>query len=239
MERTQTVDMIDIDQYPVHDPGLAAYAAMLDAGAAEWDAQGFVVLEGFVRARALPGLAAQCDRLAPLGDRVQHSDGGGRSSALVVGYDVFPLASPLRQLYEWDGVLHLVAGIVGEPVLFRSADPLGALELIVMTAGDELGWTTEPSDVVVTVVIRAADSGGARELRPEAGPRGATVAPHVPAGSLMIARGRSGSSRVTPVTGPGARHELRMALASAPGATFGDGAALVRHGRLAGPGRRG
>lgn len=236
-------DLVATDRYPLHDPGLAAYAELLERTSGEFRGAGFTVLPDFVRPEAVAGLAAQCDRLAPLGHRVEQSDGGARRSSLVVAYDLFPLMSPLRRLYEWDGLLRFVAGVTGESSLFRSADPLGALELLVMSAGEQVEWHEEPAEIVVSLVLQSADIGGALELGTAARASGAGSGPgsHVPtvsAGSLLIARGGA-EARVWRVGGNRVRHELRMAFATAPGTTFGDRAAMARYGRLPGPGRRG
>ena len=52
-----------------------------------------------------------------------------------VGYDVIPRPSPLRQLYEWDALLGLIAAVLDRGPLYRYADPFGALNLAVMAAG--------------------------------------------------------------------------------------------------------
>lgn len=230
------MDLVDLDRYPLHDPGLAAYAALLEPASRSWKRGGSCLLPGFLRRERLDELAAQCDRLASLGHRRPPSRGRAQGG-VVVGYDLFPLTSPLRALYEWDGLSRLVAGITGQPSVFRSADPLGALELSVMTAGDEQDWEPERAEVLAVLMIRPAERGGTGEWQLPGG--SAPVEQALEPGSLFLVPGPGTRSRVGRVAGSAARHELRLAFATTPGTTFGDLVALERHGRLAGPGRRG
>lgn len=253
--------LVDTDRYPLDDAGLA------DRLRAAFEADGVVVLPGFVRARWLPGLVAECDALAPLGHRsnVQGTpylalpdesfpDGHPRrvlvDNALeAVAYDRFPDDSLLRRLYEWDALMVFVAAVLGVPVLHRYADPLGALNLAVMRAGDELGWHFDQTDFVVSVALQASEEGGAFEnakqlrsptdecygavaavLAGEASERVRTE-PMVP-GTLMLFNGRWSMHRVTPIGGEVPRYVALLAYDREPGTDSTDLLKLVRYGRL-------
>ncbi len=77
-----------------------------------------------------------------------------------VAYDQFPPDSAIRDLYEWPPLRAFVAAVLGLDRLFPYADPLGALNLAVMTAGDELAWHFDQTDFVVALALAAADRGG-------------------------------------------------------------------------------
>ena len=50
--------------------------------------------------------------------------------------------------------------MLGKPVLYRSADPLDALEIAVFTHGGELGWHFDNSEFSVTVMYAESEAGG-------------------------------------------------------------------------------
>ena len=78
----------------------------------------------------------------------------GPYSTGAVAYDLFPASSPLRRLYEWDALKDFVEAVLDVGSLYRYADPCGALNLAVMTEGDELQWHYDMTDFVVSLAIR-------------------------------------------------------------------------------------
>ncbi|MFN8019535.1 MAG: hypothetical protein U0P45_15645 [Acidimicrobiales bacterium] len=89
-----------------------------------------------------------------------------RYASGVVAYDQFAASSPIRALYEWDPFLDFLSAVMGRQV-FRYADPLGALNLAVMTAGDELQWHYDQTDFVVSLALQASDQGGTFDVVPK------------------------------------------------------------------------
>jgi hypothetical protein len=63
-----------------------------------------------------------------------------RSAKKAIAYDQIPAGAPIRRLYESDDLTGFIAAVLGKPVLYRSADPLDALEIAIFDDGDELGW---------------------------------------------------------------------------------------------------
>ena len=53
-----------------------------------------------------------------------------------------------------------IAAVLGKPVLYRSGDPLDALEIAIFGDGDELGWHFDNSEFSVTVMYQQAEAGG-------------------------------------------------------------------------------
>lgn len=174
--------LVDLDRYPVLDPG-GAGAAVVARHARELRDDGVSVLPGFLRPEALPGLVAECDRLAE-GSYRQDVQGTpylelpdaqawpaghprltwARSCVHTVAYDRFPASSSgLRALFEWDPLLDFVGRILDRRPLYRYADPLGAMNLAVMRVGDELGWHFDQTDFVVSIALQSAEGGGAFE----------------------------------------------------------------------------
>jgi hypothetical protein len=266
--------LVDLDRYPVDDP--TAAAPVVARHAAELRDTGVSILPGFLRADALPGLVRECDELATA---AYHQDVQGtpylelpdpadwperhprvtwdRSSVHTVAYDRFdPATSGLRALFEWDALLDFIGAILGRAPLFRYADPLGAMNLAVMTEGDQLGWHFDQTDFVVSLAIQSSDAGGEFEnvqrlrwdhaggggvverydevaavLHGDAGDRVTTV-PMTP-GTLMLFEGRWSLHRVTSVIGPTPRHVALFGYDTKPGTMSSELLKLVRYGRVA------
>ena len=65
----------------------------------------------------------------------------------------------LRRLYESDDLTAFIAAVLRKRVLYRSADPLDALEIAIFGDGDELGWHFDNSEFSVTVMYQQAEAG--------------------------------------------------------------------------------
>jgi hypothetical protein len=68
------------------------------------------------------------------------------SAKKAIAYDQIPAHAPVRRLYESDDLTGFIAAVLGLPALYRSADPLDALEIAVFGDGDELGWHFDNSE---------------------------------------------------------------------------------------------
>jgi hypothetical protein len=89
-----------------------------------------------------------------------------RSAKHGIAYDQIPERAPLRRLYESDDLMRFIAEVLGKPVLFRSADPLDALQITQFRPGEELGWHFDRSEFSVTVMYQRAEEGGDFEYVP-------------------------------------------------------------------------
>ncbi len=74
--------------------------------------------------------------------------------------------SPLRALYEWDGLVSFLRDVLELASLYRDADPDGACSVMFYDEGDELGWHFDNSEFSVTLMLQASDAGGAYEFVP-------------------------------------------------------------------------
>jgi hypothetical protein len=177
-------DLIDLDRYPLLDPGGAVLGGVVAAAREQMGGLGLAELGGFVRGDALGLLVADAESLAPMAWR----SGGlgtaylaapdadlpeahplrwaGPYSVGAVGYDLFPPGSPLRALYEWDPLMRFIEAILGRGELYRYADPCGALNLAVMGDGDELQWHFDMTDFVASLALRDAEAGGDFDVAP-------------------------------------------------------------------------
>ena len=236
-------EVVDLERYPLDDPRRAP--ALVADCARRFTRDGVCLLPGFLRAPALA--RATEETRAHLGDaffcRNTHNaylaadpDPGFpehhprnrrlRTEVGSIPNDRLPRAGVLSRLYAWDPLTRFIAGVIGEPVLHRSADPLGALSVNVYEAGGAHAWHFDEARFSVTLMLSTAESGGRFEYVAGArdeGDRGyARVArildgevapvrmPFEP-GTLSIFGGRRTLHRVTRVGGR--RHRLVAVLA--------------------------
>ena len=155
------------------------------------------------------------------------------SAKKAIAYDQIPAGAPIRRLYESDDLTRFIAAVLGKPVLYRSADPLDALEIAIFDDGDELGWHFDNSEFSVTVMYQQPEACGAFDycpgLRPATtrttrasrtilrGPPGGVIRLLTSPGTLAVFRGQHALHRVTPVSGPRPRINSVLTYGEHPG----------------------
>lgn len=247
----QPSEIVDLRRYPIQDLEGPEARALVEACRAQLSARGLCLLPDFVRPEALAAMSDEARGLCRDAHVTEHwrasphGDGGPeagtipratRASLGAVAYDRVPADSPLRALYEWDGLTGLVAAVLEGPPLHRTADPLVSCMLTVCRRGDELGWHYDPNDGVVSLLLQEADEGGAFEFAP--GTRGpglaaeaveraviegraeGLVTPRLAPGTLSLFNGHRALHRVAPVTGAGERIIALFNYAPAPDYVF-------------------
>ena len=95
-----------------------------------------------------------------------------RSGKEGTALDDIPAESPVRALYESDEMLAFIGAALEIDPIFRSDDPLGALNYMYYAPGDELGWHFDGADFVVTLLLQAPEAGGTFEFAPMLRTRG-------------------------------------------------------------------
>ncbi len=240
--------------------------SFVDTGRKQMHETGACEIPGFVRTEALPAFIDDARRLAPRA----HPSGGlgtvylgfpdesfpldhprqwlGNYRVGAVAYDLFPADSPIRQLYEWDELLQFVAAILDRDVIYPYADPLGALNLAVMTDGDELQWHFDQTDFVVSLALQDGDEGGDFEVAPMirsadderyddvarvlAGDRSEVVTLPMTPGTLLVFAGRHSLHRVSPIRGATPRLVGLFGYDTKPGTMSSELLKEVRYGRV-------
>ena len=241
--------------------------ALAERSLRQMQAEGVCVLPQFLTSDSVAAMVAECDQLAPLAHRsaprrnpyltkASRDDSTTSATVLydsleVLAYDQFPHSSPLRRLYESDELLHFIRRCLGLEVLYRYADPFGALNVSIMRGGDVLDWHFDMTDFVVSIALQEAESGGEFEHSPGiredgeqaiagllAGDRTRVrVAPMTP-GTLMLFNGRRSMHRVSPIRGSTPRSVALLAYDTKPGTDSTDELKLSRYGRLPAVDRR-
>jgi predicted 2-oxoglutarate/Fe(II)-dependent dioxygenase YbiX len=176
-------DFIDLDRYPIDQPGHGRDAVIAEARAAI-DTVGCAVLRGFVRAERLAAIVAECDRTAQHGhcnfsrtnpyftaDRddlpASHPQRRfyDRSNAFVPA-DHFGESSVLRAIYEWPAFAPFIQAALGEAQFHRYADPLADVIVNLAEEGAGFPWHFDTNNYTVTLAIQNASHGGEFEYSP-------------------------------------------------------------------------
>lgn len=243
-------EIVDLARYPVDDLESAAAREVIAAGRAQLAQNGLCLFPDFIAPCALARMCEEARSFYPTAyyeEQADTHDGSGRlegfamprksrSAASAVAYDRIPASSPLRRLYEWDGLVGLVRALLGVDRLYRTADPLISCLLMYYSDRDELGWHFDPNDGVVTLLLQAPDEGGQFEFVPGIrrdneesraaiarvmdGAREGVLTPPLLPGTLSIFRGTNSLHRVTPVKGSRPRAILTLSFDPEPGVTF-------------------
>jgi len=236
-------------------------------GRAQMAATGACEIPAFVRPEALPAFIDDARPIEPFA----HRSGGlgtvylgfpdesfplehpqqwlGPYDVGAVAYDLFPPESAIRRLYEWPELTRFVAAILGLDEVYPYADPLGALNLAVMTDGDQLQWHFDQTDFVVSLAIQDAEVGGDFEVVPQirtgedehyddvarilAGARERVVTLPMTPGTLLVFAGRHSLHRVSPIAGPTPRLVGLFGYDTKPGTMSSALLKEVRYGRSA------
>jgi len=259
--------VVDLRRYPINEPDSQQYRTLVQACRDQLRDRGVAQLDGFLTPAAVSQMIAEADRLAGQAwasgqthtvyfEPPDDSAGADHPRALLqhsakraIAYDLIPDAAPIRRLYESGDLTGFIAAILAKRVLYRSADPLDALEIAVFGDGDELGWHFDNSEFSVTVMYAESEAGGHFDyypgLRAEhdenypgvrkillGDPDGVVRLPSSP-GTLAVFRGRHALHRVTPVSGPRPRINSVLSYGEDPGMKLNQLTQQLFYGRTA------
>jgi len=247
----QYAEIVDLGRYPISEPASQEYRSLVQACRDQLRDHGVAQLPGFLTPAAVSEMLAQAGRLVPKAwasdqthtvyfeppddsagadhprSRLQHS------AKKAISYDLIPVDAPIRRLYESVDLTGFIAAVLGKETLYRSADPLDALEIAIFGDGDELGWHFDNSEFSVTVMYAEAEAGGHFDYYPwlredhdenyrgvqqvlQGSPDGVVRLPASP-GTLAVFRGQHALHRVTPVSGPRPRINSVLTYGEHPG----------------------
>jgi 2OG-Fe(II) oxygenase superfamily len=245
--RLDIAEIIDFDRYPMGEPGRSG-SQVVERCRADLRAYGASQLDGFMRPGAVRAVLEEAERLSGQAFRtdathnvyftesvagIPDQDPRGvsvHSAKLALGFQYCGARSPLRMLYEWDGLVTFLKAVLELPDLYRDADPVGACSVMFYGEGDELGWHFDNSEFAVTLMLQESLGGGEFEYVPAIrtaddehfaavrevleGARDPVRSLHAAPGTLTLFRGRHSLHRVTPVHGPARRVNAVLAYAS-------------------------
>jgi hypothetical protein len=260
-------DVVDLGRYPIDAPASPGYRALVQACRDQLRDTGAAQLPGFLTQAAVSEMLGLAGRLAGAAwasnqthtAYFQPPDASAgpdhpravllRSAKKAVAYDQIPAEAPIGRLYESDDLTRFIAAVLDKPVLYRSADPLDALEIAIFGAGDELGWHFDNSEFSVTVMYQQAEDGGHFDYRPwlrtgheenyadvqeilRGSSDGVIRLPAGP-GTLAVFRGQHALHRVTPVSGPRPRINSVLTYGEHPGMKLNELTQRLFYGRTA------
>lgn len=259
--------LVDLDAYPLLDLDSAAARELIERQARSIRETGAAELSGFLRADGLARCREDAEALAPKAHWSRGKSGPYLEipepiwpeghprlhlepfSVGAIAYDLFPEHSPLRQLYEWDPLMHLIGAILGRAPLYRYADPLGALNVAVMKEGDSLEWHFDQTDFVVSLALQDSSEGGDFEVAPRirsaederydavgrvlGGDHQGVVRLPLTPGTLLVFSGRNSLHRVTEIRGSTPRLIALLSYDEKPGTRSSELLQKVRYGRAA------
>jgi hypothetical protein len=175
-------DIIDLDRYPIHQPGSDAFDALVATCRADLVRDGMINLEGFLNPAALSTTLSQ------LGPRFQtDAHTHARKHNIYFRKDV-PGLSPdhpalalqdtvnhtlcadqidgaLHSLYTWPAFAAFLAATMDKPALFMMDDPLASMNAMAYRNGEGLNWHFDRSEFTTTLLLQAPESGGVFEYR--------------------------------------------------------------------------
>lgn len=259
------LDLVDLERFPLREPNSARWLQVVAQARLDITAIGAAEISDFLTPDGVAAMVADAEALAPRGHRsggrggvyleqpgAQWPEGHPRLHRMdygvsAVGYDVIPSASPLRALYESEELTRFIEAIIDRGPLYHYADPCGALNLAVMTEGDELQWHFDQTDFVVSLAIQSAERGGDFEVVPRIrsradesydavsrvlrGEHQDVVTLAMTPGTLLIFEGRNSLHRVSPIRGVRRRHVGLLAYDTTATTVSSEELRRTRYGR--------
>lgn len=259
--------IVDLERYPIHDLDSVRGEQFISDCREELRSNGVCQLNGFLTGAAVARILEQTSTIADRGWATEQThtvyfepvDGSAepqhprgtlvRSAKKAIAYDLIPADSPIRVLYESDDLTRFVGAVLSMDALYRSADPLDALEIAMFEPGDELGWHFDRSEFSVTVMYQGAERGGRFDYYPglrsaaeqnyagvqrilAGDEQGVVPLPGEP-GALAIFRGQHALHRVTPVEGSRPRINSVLTYGERPGMKLNELTQQLFYGRTA------
>ena len=243
-------DVIDLGRYPIAEPDATPARSLIQHCRSQLKARGACQLQGFMRPEAVAAVLREASTREGLAHRTEATHNAYfskdkpalaaddprrlqvRSAKRAIGWNQIGSQSPLRLLYEWDGLTEFIRAAVELPVLYRDADPVGACSIMFYDERDELGWHFDNSEFAVTLMLQTSEGGGSFEFAPWirdshderlgevrgilAGARDRVLSLDGAPGTLALFQGRYSIHRVTPVEGKTPRVNAVLAYAQEP-----------------------
>jgi hypothetical protein len=178
------LDMVDLDQYPLDQPGSALYRQRIAEARDGLLASGCCVLPKLVKAERLAHLAEETRGLAggaffagseatvyggapnpdypdghPFGTRIYRENG------FVAGDRISP-ETRIRRLFHAPAFRDFIAACIGIEAVYEFADPLADLVVSVLKPGNVHGWHFDTNEFVVTLITQTPEEGGTFEYSP-------------------------------------------------------------------------
>lgn len=171
-------DLVDIERYPITEPGGPAWQSAVDRVRAGLAETGCRVLPDFIRADVLDDLRAEGARVAPLayyGVETVNAynidlrtplppEHPGRITMrrgnAFVARDLIPADAIIHRVYASSLFQQFVAACFGLPQLHELADPLSGLVVNVIDPGTSHPWHFDVNELTVSLLTQSPKEGG-------------------------------------------------------------------------------
>ncbi|MGB0507488.1 MAG: HalD/BesD family halogenase [Pikeienuella sp.] len=172
------LNLVDLGRYPIADLDNGAGAAFLADCQAHMDEHGWCNLDGFIRADALAALEDEASGMLPGAevltikrniyqgaiDPSLPADDPRRREFMHVATqladDQIGGETLIKRLYQSDLLTEFVRRVQRKPVLHRCADEFQALNVVALYPGSWHAWHYDTTECTVTLLLKAAQSGG-------------------------------------------------------------------------------
>ena len=171
-------DILDLDRYPLDQPGTAPWIALVAQCQADLARDGMFNLPGLLHPEALtkamaevapvmerlsflhkrhhniyfrkevPGLAADHPALAMV-DTINHTVCGDQLDQMVIDW-----------VYSWPQMAVFLAATMGKSALFTMADPLARMNVMRYGEGEALNWHFDRAEFTTTLLLQEPSGGG-------------------------------------------------------------------------------
>ncbi len=179
---------IDLDRYPISEPGSAQFNAIVAKTRSELKSNGCGCLPSFLNRSGLSQMLDEARSLAPSASAgmteaspyffsaqiedlekypVDHPlrHKGERKLAQVAG-DLIPEGSALRALHGSQLMTDFLAAVLAVPRMYPGADKYQALNISVMPPGGCQQWHFDHGDMTTTLMLQKPESGGEFQFAP-------------------------------------------------------------------------
>ncbi|XP_031561153.1 uncharacterized protein LOC116297130 [Actinia tenebrosa] len=271
--------ILNLQSYPLNNPNSTHYKDLIQRLRAELQANGIVLLPNFMTKTGIDSTlrSLQDKKIEPYRKEVTHNvyledhvrkneeefpnqnhpkRFHVRSCKTCYTNDQIDSKSPINVLFYADEMTDFIRDVLGKEKLYRTADPLGALNVHMYKEGDELGWHFDRGEFAVTLLLQAPESGGKFEFYPDlrseqnsnypkvqeillaaregqdVSKHGVQVADQLEAGTLSIFCGHNSLHRVTKIVGQKPRYLAVLSYENEPNVHLNEYTKMKFFGRI-------
>ena len=176
--------IINYSTYPIADTDSAVLKAVIERARHKVSENGIALLPNFMLPSAIRETIADTEEVLPNAfrgisdhnvyledtkDDLEPQHPGNiisRSTKSCVTHDQIKPTTPLNQLYMSSEMTNFIRLLLHTEVLYRTADPLGALNIQVYKENDQLNWHFDRGEFAVTLLLQSAEAGGHFQYSP-------------------------------------------------------------------------
>ena len=172
--------IVDYSNYPIAELGSTVLQEVITRARQEVNVNGIALLPNFMLQSAITQTITDTEQVLPnafrgISDHNVYLEDCkddisleqdhprkiiSRSSKSCVTHDQIKTSTPLNRLYMSPEMTNFVRLLLHKEALYRTADPLGALNVHVYEENDQLNWHFDRGEYAVTLLLQSPDGGG-------------------------------------------------------------------------------